>query len=84
MRTKFTLQRRSFSSRVWHEPELLYGQQYQTRAESISELRATIRYIADRYTFDFPSRYRIITNDGDPVERWKVRAGSARKLWRKQ
>lgn len=84
MRSQFVLQQKDIYSRIWHEPEPSYGEEYVTRADNASELRTAIQYLADHYTSTLPTHYRIITHHGNPVERWKVRAGRARKTWRKQ
>lgn len=79
----FTLQTKAISSNIWFEPCGVLWDETKTRSESVEDLRQGIRQRADKRTLGFTEHIRIITYNGDPVERWAIRPGEAKKLRRK-
>ena len=79
----FTLQTRAIWNDIWYEPRDILWNTTKTRSDSVEELRQEIRQRADNRTLGFTEHVRIITYEGDPVERWAIRPGEAKKLKRK-
>lgn len=80
----FQLQVKSITSPVWYVDTGAYSQRPQlTKSHSVSELRESIQKAADVRTLSHTLHVRIVTDDGDPVERWKIKPGRAKKAWRK-
>ena len=80
----FQIQVRSISNDIWVIPSDRYDFKKSTvQSERISTLRDTIQWVADHRTLGFAMHVRIVTDDGDPVERWIVRPGSMKKLKRR-
>lgn len=77
MSADFTIQRRSISGGIWHTANgfRFRGPDHRAESGSIEELRAQLRRVADTETLSFWQHYRIITADGDPVERYKLKPG---------
>lgn len=78
---KFVIQKRASAHEIWYTPS---GFDRETKAgpltsDSVNELRETLAAVADATTLDWWHHYRIITEDGKPVERYKVRPGTAKK-----
>ena len=81
VRYDFLLQKRLNEVRdIWGPPD---NDRLPVGSASVATLREVITKYADGYTYAMPEQYRIITRRGEPVERWKVRPGSAKKLRRK-
>lgn len=79
----FTLQTKAIRNNIWYEPSGILWGETKTRSDSVEALREEIRKRADKRTLGFTEHVRIITYDGDPVERWAIRPGEAKKLRRK-
>ncbi len=80
----FHIQVRSITTPVWYEDRSDFSERPRpTRADTVSELRNAIISAADSRTLAFTQHVRIVTNDGKPVERWKIRPGRAVRAWRK-
>jgi len=78
---KFIIQKRANAHEIWYTPD---GFDREAKAgpltsDSVAELRETLAAIADAETLDWWHHYRIITNQGRPVERYKVRPGQMKK-----
>lgn len=79
----FTLQTKAIMNNIWYEPQDILWETTKTRSDSVEALRQEIRQRADKRTMGFTEHVRIITYNGDPVERWAIRPGAAKKLRRK-
>lgn len=79
----FTLQTKAIENGIWYEPRDILWKTTETRSDSVEVLREEIRERADKRTLGFTEHVRIITDSGDPVERWAIRPGQAKKLRRK-
>ena len=78
----FHIQERSITTDIWVMP-VSYRIKGIVRATNVSVLEQTIREAADVRTLSFPTNLRIVTDDGEPVSRWKVWPGRAKKLRRR-
>lgn len=72
----FHIQRRSISHEIWVIPDRYDWRDHLVRSERSSDLVAAIHAVADERTLSHPDHIRIVTDDGDPVSRWKDLAGS--------
>lgn len=81
--SKFILQTKAIGNGIWYEAEGILWEHTRTRGGSVEELRKEIRQRADERTLSFAEHVRIITYLGGPVERWKIRPGTAKKLRRR-
>lgn len=81
--SRFTLQTKAIVNDIWYEPRDILWETTKTRSDSVEALRQEIRQRADKRTMGFTEHVRIITYNGDPVERWAIRPGDAKKLRRK-
>lgn len=80
----FQIQVRSILSGIWYEDTSRFSERPQvTRAQTVSELRESIIEAADSRTLPFVMHVRVITDDGEAVERWKIRPGFAKRLRRR-
>lgn len=79
MTKNFIIQRRSIGNGIWYTPAGM-----REGSDSAEELRQALKRFADRSTLSFAIHFRIITCDGDPVERYTARPGRLRKTWRKK
>lgn len=79
----FTLQTKAIRNNIWYEPSDILWEETKTRSESVEVLREEIRKRADKRTLGFTEHVRIISYNGDHVERWAIRPGVAKKLRRK-
>jgi hypothetical protein len=79
----YVIQERAIMHPIWFTPHDSHRVHGKVEADTVSELEATIRATADRWPFDWAGNFRIITVDGNPVSRWKVHAGDARKVARR-
>lgn len=86
MSADFTIQRRSISAGICHTANGYRFRGAGNRAESgsIDELRAQLRRVADTETLSFWQHYRIITADGEPVERYKLKPGRLKRTRRRK
>lgn len=75
----FVIQKRAIANDIWFEPDKDSLFKGQTRASSVSELRAVIELNADVTTLDWRQHFRIITTDGKPVARFVIRPGRVRE-----
>lgn len=78
----FQIQKKSIRRNIWVVPGR-FDDVTSPYSSSVAELRQQIADAADRRTLDFVAHYRIVTDRGDPVERWSVRPGKARRLLRR-
>ena len=76
----FHLQIKSDRYEIWVIAEHRTGTAREIRADRVCELEAEIRKAADFQTSSYPDHYRIVTNKGDPVSRWKTWPGRVKKL----
>jgi len=77
----FHIQVRTIGLEIWVKPSDPFSQDPKVvESESVEELRESIRAAADRRYLSFPQHARIVTNDGHPVERWKIYPGRAKRL----
>jgi hypothetical protein len=82
MTAKFTIQTRTSTYEIWHTPLSPYDDLRKAgpvESDSVDELRGTLAALADSMTLSWWHHFRIITADGAPVERWKIRPGEARR-----
>lgn len=80
---EFLLQERRDEVRdIWVPPRAYQHIEPHT-SDSVDELRMAIIDYADRQTLDFWQHFRIVTQDGKAVERWKTRPGEAKKTRRR-
>jgi hypothetical protein len=80
MSRKFQLQERHELPTIWVTPTSFGLPGF---ADTAPELRQAILDMANSYSYSSPRQYRIVTDAGTPVERWKVTAGKAKKLRRR-
>lgn len=73
----FQLQIRSGDGLIWFPPQSFKHENLPIEADSVSELRDTISELANKTTWPYWEHYRIITGNGNPVERWKIKPGRA-------
>ncbi|WP_295035084.1 hypothetical protein [uncultured Microbacterium sp.] len=82
--TGFQIQVRSIQWDIWVVPGDPFSEGPKVvRSESVEVLRESIRKAADVRTLSFAQHVRIVTDRGAPVERWTIRPGSAKRLWRR-
>lgn len=81
MSRKFQVQERFIMPTIWGMP--WDYKNIPVSADNVPVLRKAIQDYADTYTGSSPEQYRIITQHGGPVERWKVRPGKATKMRRR-
>lgn len=72
---KFHIQRRSNDGYTWYEPRDHVVDDKVMHADTITELRESLLQIADERTFTWAVYYRIVTNDGAVVEKYKMKPG---------
>lgn len=79
---KFLLQELRHEVRdIWVPPSPI--RKLPSQSDSVAELRKALADLADRETWAWWRHYRIVTSDGNPVERWKIKPGRAVKTRRK-
>ncbi|UVT31347.1 hypothetical protein SEA_MARCIE_85 [Microbacterium phage Marcie] len=79
---EFLLQERRDDIRdIWVPPRARFGMPQS--APSVEVLRNAIQRYADQQDWPWWLHFRIVTRDGDAVERWKTKPGLARKTRRK-
>lgn len=82
--TGFQIQVQSIQWDIWVKPEDPFRQAPKlVSSTSVEELRDSIRQAADERTLSFAQHVRIVTDDGAPVERWKITPGVAKRLRRR-
>ena len=79
----FQIQQKSIMYRTWVIPHGSYLVKGPVRAANVSALQDTIVRTADEWPFDFAGNFRIVTDRGDPVSRWKVWSGRVKRLRRR-
>ncbi|KTS90657.1 hypothetical protein NS183_07665 [Microbacterium testaceum] len=77
MSGRFVIQHRSLAARVWHTATgyRFEGAGRSAESDSVDKLRSILAQLADTETLGFWQDYRIITADGEPIERYKLKPG---------
>lgn len=78
MANEFLLQERRNDIRdIWVQPRERY--RMPASASQVSVLREAIERHADQQDWPYWEHYRIVTRDGQAVERWKTKPGRTKK-----
>lgn len=79
----FQIQVKSISNDIWVIPDRYDWKSKAVRSQRSSDLVAAIHEAADERTLSFAQHVRIVTDDGDPVSRWKIWSGRVKQLRRR-
>lgn len=79
----YQIQEKSIQHEIWVIPDERYLVHGPVRSDRVSELTKTIEDTADHWPFTWPGHFRIVTNDGKPISRWKVWPGRTKRLVRR-
>lgn len=74
----FIIQEWSESHATWHPVTEHRLRDCAVEADSVDALRRELVDLADRTSFPYWTRFRIITRDGAIIEHWKIKPGVAR------
>lgn len=84
MASSFVIQEWSQSHSTWHPVTDYQLRDGVVEGESVDALRRELVDFADRTSFPYWTRFRIITREGAIIEHWKIKPGVARcRGWRR-